>query len=334
MTIKDRFDRFTSKIRPTEDHIDEANRQTDHMKAGLHDKVVEDGSFKLEKILLAGSNAKHTSLRQTKENRFDVDLNAFYSGKGARKEALDKLLYFTRDRLVEIYHQKDEKDFEVLKSAVRVKFTSGIQLWVDVAPIVKDDSLGAENAGWIPRPDGTWRLTSVTAHNEFVISRTQASTKVPGPVRFNRLVRLVKWWNNLQGDLTQPSIFCELVAAAAVREAGGVTGEWQTSLRQVFTFVRRHGLRQPIIFDDNYDPRKVNLATGTVVVLDPINPENNITAAWSDRTRTEFLDRVQDAYDATVAAWSAEADGDEQEAVDHWCELFGDAFRNLSEEED
>ncbi|MGH7393090.1 MAG: CBASS oligonucleotide cyclase [Candidatus Rokuibacteriota bacterium] len=334
MSIKGRFDRFTNKIRPTDDHIAEANRQTDYMKGRLHDTIVEDGSFKLEKILLAGSNAKHTSLRKTRENRFDVDLNAVYSGEGARKDALDKLLYFTRDRLVEIYHQKEEKDFEVLKSAVRVKFTSGIQLWVDVAPIIKDDSLSVENAGWIPRPDGTWRLTSVTAHSEFVLSRTQASKKVPGPVRFNRLVRLLKWWNNLQGDLTQPSIFCELVAAAAVRKAGRVTEEWQTAIRQVFTFLRRQGLREPIVFDDNYDPQKVSLATGTVVVLDPVNPENNVTAAWTERTRTDFLDRVQDAYDASIAAWSAEVDDDEDEAVDHWCELFGDAFRTLSDEED
>jgi hypothetical protein len=217
---------------------------------------------------------------------------------------------------------------------VRVKFTSGIKLWVDVAPIIRADLPGIENAGWIPRPDRTWRLTSVTAHNQFVISRTQASKKVPGPVRFNRLVRLVKWWNNLLGDLVQPSIFCELVTAAAVRDAGGVTAEWQTSLRQVFTFLRKHGLREPIVFDDNYNPRKVKMATGKVVVLDPVNPENNITSDWTERTRTEFLERVQDAYDATVSAWSAEADGDDDEAVDHWCEVFGDAFRTLSEEEE
>src|SRR5262249_22850556 len=135
----------------------------------------------------------------------------------------------------------------------------------------------------------------------------------------NRLVRLIKWWNNLQGPLVQPSIFCELVTAAAVRETG-VTTEWQTSLRQVFTFLRKHSLSQPIVFDDYYDPKKVQLVTGTVVVLDSVNPKNNVTSIWTPRTRTEFLDRVQDAYDATVAAWSAERDGDEDEAVEHWCQ--------------
>ena len=213
-----------------------------------------------------------------------------------------------------------------------MQFTSGIKLWVDVAPIIRDDSLGITNGGHIPRADG-WRLTSVTCHNDFVAKRMGESKKVAGPVRFNRLVRMIKWWNNLQGPLVQPSIFCELITAAAVR-GSGVTEEWQTSLRQVFTFLRKHGLATPIVFDDYYDPGKVELATGTVVVLDSVNPMNNVTSVWTEKTRQDFLDQVQDAYDATAAAWSAERDGDEDEAVEHWCLVFGDAFRTLSEEEE
>lgn len=331
MSIKGRFDRFTTNIRPTDDHIKEANRQTDYMVERLHDKVSDDGTFELEKVLKAGSNAKFTSLRKTAENRFDVDLGAYYSGAGATQAELGKLLAFTHARLVEIYPTKDAKDFTVLKSAVRVEFKGGIKLWVDVTPIVKDDTLGITNGGHIPRDDG-WRLTSVTAHNDFVSKRTADSKKVSGPVRFNRLVRLVKWWNNRQGALVQPSIFCELVAAAAVRDTG-VTTEWQSSLRQVFLFMRKHGFREPIVFSDNYDPARVALATGTAVVLDSVNPMNNVAYAWNAKSRDDFLDRVQEAYDAMMDARSAEQDGDEGEAVDHWCRVFGDDFRTLSEEE-
>ena len=69
MTIKGRFDRFTTNIRPTDDHIEEANRQTDWMVDRLHDKVADDGSFTLEKVLQAGSNAKFTSLRTHRRER-------------------------------------------------------------------------------------------------------------------------------------------------------------------------------------------------------------------------------------------------------------------------
>jgi hypothetical protein len=129
----------------------------------------------------------------------------------------------------------------------------------------------------------------------------------------------------------QPSIFCELLAAAAVAETG-VTDEWQSSLRQVFRFMRQHQFRTPIIFDDYYDPKTVKVAD-TVVVMDSVNPKNNITSSWTAKTRDDFLERVQQAYNAMMDARSAEQDDDEDEAVDHWCRVFGNDFRNLSEEE-
>jgi hypothetical protein len=332
MSIKGRFERFTKNIRPTDEHIDEANRQVDYMVERLHGIVAGDGSFTLEKVLRAGSNAKHTSLRRTAENIFDVDLGAYYSGKGATKQKLDTLLHFTRDRLAEIYENvKSRDDFEVLSSAVRVKFRSGIKLNVDVAPIIRDDSLGLVNGGWIPRADG-WRLTSVTAHNDFVRTRSARSGKVSGPVKFNRLVRMVKWWNNLRADLVQPSIFCDLVTAAAFENVG-VTNEWRTSLIQVFGFLRKHQFLSPIVFSDCYDARKVKLPKDAVVVMDSVNPGNNVTGLWTDETRRAYLEQVQNAHDSMMYARSFELDGDEEGAVDRWCEVFGDEFRDLSEED-
>ena len=80
MSIKGRFERFIKNIRPTDEHIKEANRQTEFMIDRLHDKVADDGTFTLEKVLRAGSNAKHTSLRKTDTNLFDVDLGALLLG--------------------------------------------------------------------------------------------------------------------------------------------------------------------------------------------------------------------------------------------------------------
>jgi hypothetical protein len=297
----------------------------------LKDKVSADGSFTLRKVLKAGSNAKFTSLRRTAENIFDVDLGAYYDGAGATKDKLDTLLDFTRERLKEIYPTKADEDFEKKKSAVCVHFKSGIKLNVDVAPIIRDDSLGLENGGWIPRADG-WRLTSVTCHNRFVGSRTTQSNSASGPVKFNRLVRMVKWWNNRQGELAQPSIFCDCITAKAFAEVG-VTSEWQTSLRHVFNFLRQHQFLTPIVFSDYYDAGTVQMPNHPVIVLDSVNAENNITALWTDATRTAYLARIQDAYDAMMYARSHELDSDEEGAVDCWCEVFGPTFRTLSEEE-
>lgn len=332
MSIKARLDKFSRSIRPTDAHIDEANRQANYMRDKLHDKIADDGSFKLVKTLKAGSNAKFTSLLKTDENRFDVDLGAYYSGEGATKKELDKLLRFTRDQVRKIYPSKDDDDFIIGKSAVWVKFRSGIKLNVDVAPIICDDSLDVNNGGWIPRKD-SWRLTSVTCHNEFVKNRTAQSKEVSGPVRFNRLLRMVKWWNNLQGDLVQPSIFCDLITAKAFQEVG-VTMEWQTSLLHVFSFFRKHQFIEPIIFDDYYDPGKVDISDDSkIIVMDSVNPENNITWFWTEDTRLEYLERIQIAYDAMLQARSCELDGEEEDAIDEWCQVFGEDFRELSEEE-
>jgi hypothetical protein len=59
-----------------------------------------------------------------------------------------------------------------------------------------------------------------------------------------------------------------------------------------------------------------------------------VTASWTDTIRDQYLDRIQDAYDAMMEARSAELDGDEDAAVDAWCQVFGEAFRTLSDPEE
>lgn len=336
MPIKQRFSTFVKNIKPTEAHLSEARRQTDYMINQLHDIVSADKTFELLKVLLAGSNAKHTSLLRTDQNVFDVDLGAYYSGTGATKAQLGTLLEFTHATLWEIYKNvKEKRDFTILKSAVRVKFRSGIELWVDVAPIIKDNSLGIANGGWIPRDDDKWRLTSVTAHNNFISSRNNTAKARPGPVTMNGLVRMMKWWNNrLDASLQQPAIFTESLIAAAITEIGGVTDEWQTSLRAVFSFLRKHQFGQPIIFGDYYDAAKVTVPNDTVVVLDAVNASNNVAQLWTKSTREAYLEAADDAYTSTLEALSAEIDDDEEAAIDAWCQIFGPAFRTLSESKD
>ena len=66
--------------------------------------------------------------------------------------------------------------------------------------------------------------------------------------------------------------------------------------------------------DDYYDPSEVKLPSNPVIVLDAVNPENNITATWTTTFRDNFLDKAQQAYNAMLAARSAELDEDEDEA--------------------
>src|SRR5260370_1143523 len=84
-----------------------------------------------------------------------------------------------------------DEHFELLKRAGRWKFVGGIGLWVNIAPITSDKPPKIKNGGWLPRPE-EGRLTSVTCHNDFVRTRSARSGEAEGPVKFNRLVRMLK----------------------------------------------------------------------------------------------------------------------------------------------
>ena len=113
-----------------------------------------------------------------------------------------------------------------------------------------------------------------------------------------------------------------------------MTDEWQSSLRNVFTFLRKHQFLKPIVFSDYYDAHKIKPLADRVIVMDSVNPKNNVTRNWTEAIRLDYLERVQLAYDAMIDARNWELEGDEEAAVDAWCEVFGEEFRTLSEEEE
>jgi SMODS domain-containing protein len=330
MDIEQRFSHFIAHIRPSREQLEEANRQAVSLREQLTECIARDGKFHLERIFRAGSTAKHTDLIRTEKDTFDIDLGVYYRAQGRTTDQLSKLLPYTQARLREIYPpEKLQQDFHVGKNAVNVLFrTSGLK--IDVVPIIRDGTLKRKNSGWIPRED-EWRLTSITAHIHFVHTRTARSKQIAGPVRFNHLVRLMKWWNRrLPESLKQCSYFCELITAAALEE-GGVTGSWQSSLCQIFAFVSQHAFSQPIIFHDYYNVKQGKWCGDYVVVLDAVNPENNLARKWNEGTRRGYLNCVQQTYEHVRRAQDCERKGDEQGAMDAWCHIFGNEFQRLSQ---
>jgi|SRR5438552_4722937 len=221
MDISSHFDRFIAHIRPSRKLLDEADEQVAFLRKELAVCIATDQQFHLERIFRAGSAAKHTDLMRTGKGTFDIDLGVYYRAEGQTEDQLRKLLPYTRTCLRKIYSEKPEQDFHLGKNAVNVTFrTTGLK--VDVVPIIRNGSLKHNNYGWIPRQDEL-RLTSITAHIHFIHKRTACSKSISSPVKFNHLVRLMKWWNRqLPEHLKQCSYFCELITAAAL-EKNGVT---------------------------------------------------------------------------------------------------------------
>ncbi len=325
MDIASHFSRFLARIRPSSAQRETAEWQSAVLMQKLSERAAAHGQFHLEKIFLAGSAAKHTNLIRSGKGTFDVDLGVYFRRHGQKDEQLRKLLAFTRACLRESYPaNKPDQDFHVGKNAVNV-FSRSSGLCIDVVPIIRDDSLKQENSGWIPRQD-EWRLTSITAHVRFIHKRTERSNQIPGPVRFNDLVRLVKWWNRrLPENIKQCSYFCELITAAAL-EQSGVTGDWQSSLDAIFGFLVRHAFAQPIVFSDYYDARAVRYPHDPVVVLDAVNPENNVAHHWNKEIKQTYLTYIRQTYDCIQQARACERARREQAALDTWCKVFGDMF--------
>jgi Second Messenger Oligonucleotide or Dinucleotide Synthetase domain len=238
MNISSRFNHFISQIRPSREQLEAADQQVAFLRKELTGRIAADKQFHLEKIFRSGSAAKHTDLARTGKDRFDIDLGIYYRAEGRTEEQLSKLLAYTRTQLREIYPaEKLVQDFHPGKNAVNITFHTS-KLKVDVVPIIRDGSL-KRNYGWIPRLD-KWRLTSIPAHIRFIHKRTACSKLIPGPVKFNHLVRLMKYWNRqLPDNLKQCSYFCELITAAALKDCG-VTNTWQSSLYTIFAFLSQH----------------------------------------------------------------------------------------------
>jgi nucleoside phosphorylase len=325
------FNRFIRNIQPSKEDVAEANRQTSQIVERLKNKKAVNEQFRIEKVLRAGSYAKLTALRRVGNNGSDADIVAYFTGKEATKRNFSKLKDFICEQLRDIYPTQAQENLSTLRGNVRLRFSSG--LIVDVVPVIKEDTLEVENGGWFPSYGGQyrngWQLTSVTCHKQFITSRTAKSKEMSELVRFNKLVQLVKWWNNQQKQLRQPSILCELITAAAF-DKYGVTDEWQSSLRQVFSFLLENKFLEPIVFGDFYDVEQLDMPPNRVIILDPANAENNFARNWTERTRLAYLERIRIAHDAMVEAQNHELDGDDENATAMWCKVFGDTFRFLS----
>jgi hypothetical protein len=337
MDISSRFDHFIAFICPSNEQREKADEWAAKLGTCLKKRIADDGRYHLEKIFRSGSSAKSTDLAPRGKGTFDIDLGFYFRAQGQPEEQLQKLLPYLRLCLREIYPpNKPEEDFHHGKNAINVTFRT-CNLKIDIVPIVREVALepgkrNLRNWGWIPRSDGERRLTSISAHIHFIHWRTHLSNQVLGPVKFNHLVRLMKWWNRRLPEHIQRyccSYFYELITAAAL-EKHGVTTEWQSSLERIFSFIDQNAFLRPIAFS-SYDLRKIKYSSGKVIVLDAVNPENNVTNKWTNEFKQKYLQQVRETLNLIKQARKHERMGREDDALDTWCQIFGEEFRHVGQ---
>jgi tRNA nucleotidyltransferase (CCA-adding enzyme) len=287
--------------------------QVDHLIEQFKAKADKTPHFGIKKFLKTGSLRKGTVLRPRDGFGVDADI-AVYLKPGETKEFdLDTLHDTILELLISIYPSKKSEDFKVQPRTLGISFnTSGLE--VDLVPILPID--GPDDFGWQPSSRGEPPVkTSVSKQLEFIRSYKNGDT------RFRSLVRLLKHWRNYQElDDSLRSFSIELIVCH-LQKTRGAASTLEEGLLRFFLYIASTELREAIYFTD--DGKQPSLPNERVVLLDPVNLENNVGRKLTEDDCTEIVSKATEAWEILTTASNNNYKG---ETLEYWKQIFGRSF--------
>jgi hypothetical protein len=211
-----------------------------------------------------------------------------------------------------VYPQKKDDDFAVQPRTLGIHFhDSGLD--VDLVPIVPIPA--QPGYGWQPSSQGDTPVkTSVKGQLQFIRARSDKDG------RYRPLVRLLKRWRNYQELEKLRSFSIELILAALL-DKNGAPECLEDGLQRFFLYVAQTALKEPILFPENGKVPK--LPADPVVVLDPVNSENNVTRRLMETERDEIVAKATTAWETlSAASWK----GGKGDTIELWKQVFGRSF--------
>lgn len=300
--------------------------QVNHLRARLEHYIAEHPDYDLVKMRASGSVAKHTAIRGSS----DTDVAAYVraSAVGGVTAEESQLLQWLCDRCKEVYGAtKDADDFVVSRHAVGITM-HGSGLKIDVAPVLYEGE--PDDRGHLITASGERVTTSVTQHLEFLNTRKNAAGST-----YKEFIRLVKKFIDrakkdtaaVGPEMRFKSFMAELIVAHLWDsgwhgEPFAVT-DYPRAFEQFLGYIVTTELKDPIVFSDYYSPAEIAASSAPIRIWDPVNPNNNVAASYTDQDRLRLVDRCTDALDKISWAAAAPFKGD---AVDAWRTVFGPTF--------
>jgi hypothetical protein len=281
--------------------------QVDRLIETLSATVENKTKIKITRVVKAGSFAKFTILRKSEDTPVDVDVVFYISGRNLDSSSFEGLSSDIYDLLIELYPNKAVEDFEIQKKAATVTF-KGTGLTVDIVPVIEYGSAGY---GYQFDTAGGKTKTCAPCQIAFVRKRKEADAN------YRTLVRLGKKWKNYKEIAGLKSFHIELIFAY-LQDKKGPSGKIEQRLRDFFLFIAQEELKTVITFPENTGTIKT--FSDPVVIVDPVNNENNTAGRITDAERKEI---VAGALEAWETANLASVDGD----IDVWKEIFGPRFK-------
>ena len=296
-------------LRLPADKRKEYHAQVDRLITELCKSVRDKTEIKITKVVKAGSFAKYTILRKTADDRVDVDVVFYISGRNADQETLNSLNDTIYDLLTKIYPTKSVEDFEIQRKAATVTFV-GTGLSVDIVPVIEDPNQA--NYGWqYDIHDGSKILTCAPCQIKFVLDRKDQDKD------FRTLVRMAKRWRTHAELKPLKSFTIELIMANML-DSQGADGTIEQRFRNFLLYLAQSELKDEIRFPENVAPFVT--FSDPVIILDPVYSQNNVASRISEAERKEIVAAAGDAWEAANFA-SAENDNDV------WKEIFGPRFK-------
>jgi tRNA nucleotidyltransferase (CCA-adding enzyme) len=303
------------KVNLPKEWADEYREQVSGLRRKLEKYLSEHPDFTLKKMLLSGSLAKGTALR----NLNDIDVACYVQGANVPTE-VSALVEYLADRLRKAYPNFKPEQVKAKTYSVTVSFI-GSGLDVDVVPILYD---GDPNwyGNLINQDDGSFLATCIPRHLEFIKKR-----KKKQETHFAQVIRLAKFWvQNIKTEkdgFRFKSFMVELIMSKLLDE-GVDFSNYPEALQSFFTYLANSDLRELIAFEDYYSRKSIGPFSEPVRIIDPVNPKNNAAKLYTKQQADLIVDAALDAGDAIDAALKAPT---KYETIYYWKKVFGSSFQ-------
>lgn len=284
--------------------------QVNRLRKKLETLIEENTDFELRKILLSGSLAKHTALK----NINDADVAVYVT---SAPEDVGELINWLADKLRTVFPNFNSDQVVIQNYSVKVEFR-GTGLDVDVVPVYQED----EN-DWgqlVSQEDGTKLRTNITLHKEFIAKRRKEYTT------YAQVVRLLKWWVKIRKEQNSnfkfKSFMVELVLAKLFDDKEfSNAADYPETLLEFFDYIARTNFSENIFFTDYVgEPAS---SSDPIRVFDPVNSDNNLGRKYSKDDRDAIVSEAVEAGDAIEAALKAPT---KELTMRYWRKVFGSSF--------
>lgn len=303
------------KVNLPKEWADEYRAQAGRVRDKVTTYLGEHADYTLKKILLSGSLAKGTALR----NLNDIDMACYIACSDAPSDT-NSLLNYLAEKLRKAFPNMKPEQVQPKTYSVTISF-KGSGLDVDVVPIIYDN-----NPDWygklISQDDGSFLDTCIPRHLEFIRKR-----KALKPTHFSQVIRLAKQWvKNMKienGDFKFKSFMVELIMAKLLDD-GKDFSDYPEALQNFFTYLAASDLKDLISFNDYYIRTQVPAFTERVKIIDPVNPKNNAAKLYTSKQAEYIFEAALNAGDAIDAALTAT---NKEKTVYYWQKIFGPSFQ-------